>query len=257
MLFKKIEKFAKKFGVPVFNSNSQFPNYYATHSIDHVDVLNKEYLFSSKLLGKKGLSCEIDRYLGATNYVFFALGKGYLKSKKSVGLIYDPFVLAKSKGANLVMNDLLYVLGDTDILHNYCDKNIDKLLKILETNYRKLKGNKPKAAILKIFTTHLALQKNLLVAGTKEEFICGNAFELILKLLPKKEELELKRILAEKIVTPNTINKQLGSKIKEIFHTQQDFLDKFFGEIKEERMIELRVPNKHRITNGLIGIYNT
>ncbi len=220
-------------------------------------MMENEYLLSSELLGKRGFSCEIDAHLDTTKYVFFSLGKGYLKSENSIGLIYDPFALATVEGANIVMNDLLHVLSGTDILQNFCRNNLKTLLEILERNHQKLKTNKSKEEILQIFTRNLSLGTNLLVAKTEKDIFYGNIFELLLKLLPKKEKEDLKRVLREKIVEPNTIQGDLKEKIGEIFQGEKLFLDQFFDETKEERIIELRIPEKHRITKGLIGIYRS
>ena len=257
MLLNGIEKFAKKFGVQVFSKNSKFPKYYATHAITDVGIFESEFLVSSELLGKRSFSCEIDAYLDTTKYVFFSLGKGYLKSKNSIGLIYDPFVLAKVKGANIVMNDLLHVLSETDILQNFCNKNLEKFIEILEKNYQKIKTNKSKNEIVQIFVSSLSSGKNLLVAEKKEDILYGNIFELLLKLLPLREEKELKSILNKKIVKPNTIYKNLDKETEKVFSDQTQFLSKFFNETKEERIIELRIPKRHKITKGLIGIYSS
>lgn len=257
MIDNLIKKFAKKFNVPIFTNNSIFPEFYATHCIGDFKILNEEYLFSSDFLKKRNQSYEIDNYLETTKYIFFSLGKGYLKNKNSIGLIYDPFVLCKAKGSNIVENDLLHILSKTDILQNFCQKNIDLLIELLKQNYKKISPNKEKEDILLLFKNGIEKHKNLLIADNEEDIFFCNIFEFLLKILPREKKDELKRILKKEIVEPNTIYKNLNTEIKQIFKSQSTFLDKFFDESNEEIIIELRIPNKYQINIGLIGIFNS
>jgi hypothetical protein len=251
----RIETIAKQFEVPVFSKGSIFPTYYATHEVGDPKVLDHQFLLSSDSSGISRQSYETDRFLGSTRYVFFALGKGYLKFKNSIGLLYDPFVLAKQKGANIVMNDLLYVLAETDILYEFCDRNLDLILGLLRKHHPDLKTKKSKDETERLFVDSFSQRKNLLIADSKDEILFGNSFELILRHLPATKSEELKTILNTKIVLPNTIQTRLDSEIRKAFMNDKDLLSSFFDESKEERIIELRIPNKHEITNGLIGVY--
>ncbi len=182
-----IEKFAEKHNIKIYTNNSEFPDYCATHAIENESILNENELFSSEMLENRNQSYEIDAYLGTTKYVFFALGKGYLKPKNSLGLIYDPFILAKKPGANIVINDLLHVLSETDILPAFCNENLAVILTILEAHYDELDIRKSKDEIIELFTQYLSEGSNLLIGDTQEEIIFGKSFEIILKHLPNKE----------------------------------------------------------------------
>ncbi|MBD3328803.1 hypothetical protein GF340_05915 [Candidatus Peregrinibacteria bacterium] len=255
--FEIIEKFAKKNEIRIFENNSTFPEHFATHEIKSENILNEDKLLSANLLESSNQSYEIDKYLGTTKYVFFALGKGYLKSKNSLGLVYDPFALTKKSGTNIVMNDLLHVLSKTEILNEFCNKNLKTLLEVLANHYMELHINKPINKILELFNKSLSQGVNLLIADSEEEKLFGNSFELILKHLPDKQKTDLKHILNEKIIIPNTITGNLESKIIRIFKKNTNLTNKFFDETKEEQLIELRVPSSHRISEGLVGIYHS
>lgn len=240
-----INQFAKLHSVPILNSKSEFPSFYAVHAIDNIDILNEKYLLSSELLGHRKLSAEIDKFLGETNYVFFSLGKGYLETKNSMGLIYDPFIIAKDTGANLVLNDILYELDKTNILPEFFVSHrakIDFIIPVAESkNFWKIVNS----------------NQSLLRVDLKDadQILAAETFENILIHMPKDLQNELAEILKMKIVVPYTMTEGLEEKIKEIFRNDSKFINSFSDQLTEERMTEIRVPGRYALTKGLIGIY--
>jgi hypothetical protein len=264
----EVKEFAKKYQIAIFNSETHFPKYYAVHTIANNSVLDKDYLLCTNLLDKPCLATKIDGYLDTTKYVFFSLGKGYLKVKESIGLIYDPFVLSKITGANLVLNDLLYVLDNSDILETFCKENINIILSLIDSNEDKIITQLNNIQGLKelnltVDKLKLNFKKNLNDGSSlliyepkdKDRLLFTNLFENLLDLLSDKLKAELKDKIKKEIVDKNTIYSNFDDKIKTLFKNEMVFLNQFSDEIIEERMIEIRIPNKHLIKKGLIGIY--
>lgn len=241
-----IEEFAKENNLPILNNHSEFPEIYASHALMDEKILDQDYLLCSDLLKTKQFATRIDEYLDTTKYVFFALGKGYLKSKNSIGLIYDPLELAEIDGANLVMQDLLYELDKTDILQKFCLDNKTEIEKIISDKESKL------------LFANIAAGQSLLIFENKEsyQFKATQIFDKLIKLLPTNLERELQNEIMVNITDKFTIADNLEEKITEIFASDANFLDKFFDETIEERMFEIRIPQRHRILKGLIAIYD-
>ncbi len=242
-----IEEFAKINNVPVLNSHSVFPDFYVTHALVDEKALDEDFLLCSDLLTDKQFSLKIDEYLNTTKYVFLALGKGYLKTKDSIGLIYDPFELSKIKGANIVMQDLLYELEKTDILASFCLKNKKEIEEIISAD---------DAQILFYSIEH---KESLLIFSDKTslQYRATIIFDRLLKSMSENLEQELKQAIKTEISDKFTIFNDLESKIKEIFSTEKSFINLFFDQTSEERMFELRVPEKHEIIKGLIAVYRS
>jgi hypothetical protein len=240
-----IEEFAQKNNLPVLNNHSEFPEIYATHTLANDKILDQDYLLCSDLLENKQFATKIDEYLGTTKYVFFALGKGYLKTKNSIGLVYNPLELAKTKGANLVTQDLLYELDKTYILQNFCLKNKNEIKEMISSEE------------LKLLFDNIAAGKSLLIFDDKEsnQFKATQIFEKIINHLPVNLAKYLKKEVQEKITQKYTITDNLVGEIKKIFSREKDFLNKFFNETTEERMFEIRIPQRQEILKGLIGVF--
>jgi hypothetical protein len=264
------KEFATKLNIPLLGPDSEFPEYYAAHVIADESVLEQDHLLSTNLLKEPNLTCKIDEYLDTTKFVFFSLGKGYLKTKGAIGLIYDPFMLVKTPGANLVLNDLLYILDESKLLQEFCQKYKIDILQIIDFYALHIISQLEKIpALEKIklenidlkdnFIKNLKENKSLLVCDIKDydHLVFVYLFENILDLLSEDQKNELKELIKKEITDPNTINQNLEMQIKDLFANQKDFLNKFSDKQTEERMIELRIPNKHLITNGLIGIYQS
>lgn len=246
----KINDFISKHNIPLYKKDSRFPEYYTTHVIDSIDVLNNDYLYSAEKLGKTKYSTKIDEYLGATKYVFFGLGKGYItKNKPSIGLIYNPHEIIKTEGVNLVENDLLYVLEEKKILNKYLINNWSETKKML-------KNNIPDTEI-EVFKKYLIDSQPLLVIdiNNPKEEKNSMIFDSLLSRLNKDFDNRLRNILDEEIVKKYTIKDHLGTKINEIFTRDENHLNKYFDGTTEERMVEIRVPNSYPINKGLIGLY--
>lgn len=240
-----IEEFASKNNLPMLNNDSEFPKIYATHALADDKILDQDYLLCSDSLENKQFATKIDEYLGTTKYVFFALGKGYLKTKDSIGLIYDPMALAKTEGANLVEQDLLYELDKTDVLQKFCLENKNEIEKIISNDESK------------ILFDNIAAGKSLLIFDSKEsdQFKTTQIFDKIINHLPKNLEEILKTEIQNQITKKYTITKNLAGQVTEIFKNEKEFLDKFFDETNEERMFEIRIPKRHKILEGLIAVY--
>ncbi len=263
-----IETFAQKYNVPIFRSDSPFPQYFATHTIRNEDVLREKYLLCADLLTTKHLICEIDKYLGETKYVFFALGKGYLKTKDTIGLLYDPFELAKIEGANIVKNDLLYEIDKTSLLHQFCSENMSVMIELINKNsatiYKNIKKNTEKDLtccsekyLVDNFQQGIRNNLSLLVCDFNDfdHLVLTLIFDYILSRLPVTLIKELKDLL--KPIKLKIIYSGFDKTIRDIFLEDKELLSSFSDEITEERMPEIRIPNKHKIDHGLIGVYQS
>lgn len=252
----EIEKFASKYQIPILNSGSEFPSHYATHSFIDNDTLDQEFLLSTEKTGKKNFNSNIDKFLGSHKYVFFALGKGYLKTKDSMGLVYDPFVLANAQGANLVKNDLLYILNDSGLFESFIRNNIDVLINCANKLNFKARTN---LATDKIISDGVKRNYSPLIYQNNNDLqndYC-DLIDIVTANLPPDLSKELEVLLTDKIVEPNEIKAGLNPLIRKYFLTESAFLNTYFDQQKEERLIEIRIPNQHSIAEGLIAIYRS
>jgi hypothetical protein len=257
-----IIEFARSKSIPVLNNNSSFPKYFATHVVNNESVLDQRYLLSANSLDHRHLTSNVDDLLGTTDLVFFALGKGYLTTKKCIGLIYNPFVLIKESGASLVMNDLLYVLEKTDLLHEFCLQHAPQINEVIKENINNLEnaisGNLAMSGDYEqIFWECINKHQSLLIANPEDgnQYVTSLIFETMLQYLPENIKIDLKNDIKKLVVLPNTYNTNLDVRIKELFNTEKQLLNSFSDEITEERLIEIRVPQKHQLDKGLLGIY--
>ncbi len=233
--------FAAKHSVPVFKPTSQFPKYFATHKLSDSFDFSKKFLKSSDELGSTSLTLNIDRYLGTTNNVFFALGKGYLETKSCTGLLYDPFELIKLPNAYLVENDFLYILNATNLLQQFClDKRHD-LEKLIPPKYSQS------------FWQGVETNVSLLIGDTPNS--PAHIFDDLLIELPSQLQRELSELLKEKIIKLNLINNNIDEKIKNLFLKKNKILNTFSDQHSEEQTIELQVPKQVQILHGLIGVF--
>jgi len=263
-----IEEFAEKHNVLIFGPESIFPEFFAVHTIGDTSVLQEDFLICADLHHRPKLTCKIDEYLDTRKFVFFSLGKGYLKTKNSIGLIYDPFILSESTDVNLVENDLLYVLDASGLLQKFARKHLKQIETILDfygdylaDKAREHPGlkevNIDAEKIKSNFLLNLESNISMLVCDYKDfshlQYVL--TFENLLDFLAEEQKRELKEIIKKEIVLPNTITKDLSVRIKQYFETESNLLNTFSDEQLEERIIKLRVALKHPIQKGLIGIY--
>ncbi len=243
----KIKDFARDNKLPIFDSQSPFPRYYATHSFTDMSLLNSEFILSSRESGIATFTSEIDQILDLDRYVFFALGKGYLKSKDCVGLVYDPFVIVQQTGANLVSNDILYLLDQSGFVHKFIHSHISEFERVLSSS----------RTTRTVFFDNLRMNKSFLIYEA-EDINHRNAcvaFENALRSLDKSAKDEFRNMATVNIIEPNTVATNLDNDIAEYFKKESALLNSFFDQVKEERIIELRMPDRYPVACGLIGIY--
>ncbi len=242
-----IETFAKENNLPILNQGSQFPDYFATHAIEPTFDLTSTELKSSDELKHANLTTNIDKLLGTTNNVFFALGKGYLKSKHSIGLIYDPFIIAGSVGATMVLNDLMYILNDTQLLQIFCNKHNQEIKKIMDRKFSVEEQERFWQAVNK--------GESLLIGD--EPSSPAHVFDSLLVWLPIELKGELSMQLKTDVVNPNVITNNLEQVIKDVFIENGRLMDSFLDKSTEERVVEIQVPTSYPIKKGLLAVYVT
>ena len=241
----KAEEFAKNHKVTILNSQSVFPKYFATHSLPNSFSFKQELLKSSEELQITNLTSKIDELLGTTNNVFFALGKGYLQSRGSLGLLYDPFILANTPGCILVQNDLMYVLESTNELQNFCIQNKQQIHKIVDNNFTKIEQAD--------FWQSVYDGQSLLISDSENS--PAHTFNKLLKLLPASLLDECSKQLQKVIVKPSIVTKNLELTIKDVFNSNRRLMNTFSDDTSEEKVVELQIPNSYPIRKGLIAMY--
>ncbi len=240
-----IETFAIENKLPILNLGSKFPDYYATHTLEPTFDFTTKELKSSDELKHANLTTNIDKLLGTTNNVFFALGKGYLKSKHSIGLIYDPFIIAESVGATMVLNDLMYILNDTQLLQSFCNKHKQEIKKILDSNLSEEEQER--------FWQAVSKGESLLIGD--EPNSPAYVFDNLLAWLPTELKSKLRLQLKSKVVEPNVITNNLGQVIKGVFRENGRLMDSFSDKNTEERVVEIQVSSSYPIDKGLLAVY--
>lgn len=240
-----VEEFARQQGISMLKNNSRFPDYYATHILETTFDFAVKELKSSDELERANLTTNIDKLLGTTNNVFFALGKGYLKSKGSIGLVYDPFVIVESAGAVMVMNDLIYTLNSTQLLQSFCKENKQEIMKVMADNLS--------ARELERFWQAVNKGESLLIGD--EPSSPAHVFENQLAILPTELKNKLSVRLKSTVVEPNVITKNLEQVVKDVFIEDDLLMNTYSDKTTEERVVEIQVPKSYPIDKGLLAVY--
>jgi hypothetical protein len=243
---------AAKYAVPILNQQSKFPEYFAVHSMADQQTIENEFLRAPSSAMDYNLTSSIDSY-----YIFFSLGKGYLSSCDGWGLIYDPFELVASNGANLVKNDLLYILDQSSIIPDFCLENKQNLNTILETD-----NLSPDLIIndqAAIFWRAIGCGQSLLIVNPNDspQYQAGMIFDTLLQRLSEPLAAKLRVRIREEVTVPNTQTSDLDAVIRLIFAQKKSFLNTFSNKTDIEEMPEIRVPNSHPIGQGLIAVYDS
>jgi hypothetical protein len=242
---KTIKEFAKHYNVPILGNTSKFPEYFASHALElNFDFATTE-LKSSDELNQTNLTANIDKFLGATNNVFFALGKGYLKSKDSIGLVYDPFVIAETPGATMVMNDLMYLLDGTKLLQEFCKQYRVEISSVMANTFP--------VNEVKDFWNAVDNNQSLLIGDVPNS--PAHIFDKLLTALPVELKNNLQKVLQTRIVEPNVITSNLDKKIKAVFEKDSKLMNTFSDQTSIEKIVELQIPKYHPLTKGLIAVY--
>ncbi len=238
-------EFAQQYGIPILNSYSEFPNYFATHALEPNFNFSATELMSSDELNSTNLTTNIDILLGTTNNVFFALGKGYLESKDSIGLVYDPFIIVESAGVAMVMNDLLYTLNGTQLLQSFCNEHKQEFEKVMGDNLSKKEQKK--------FWQAVGKGESLLIGD--EPGSTAYIFDKQLAMLSTELKSKLSEQLKSEVVEPNVITKNLSQVVKDVFREDDQLMNSFSDKTTEERVVEILVPKSYPIDKGLLAVY--
>ncbi len=240
-----VEEFAQRYGVPILNSHSEFPNYFATHNLEPTFNFSVAELRCSDELNSTNLTANIDMLLGTTNNVFFALGKGYLESKNSIGLVYDPFVIVESAGAVMVMNDLMYTLNGTQLLQSFCNDHKQEFEKVMGDNLSEKEQER--------FWQAVSQGESLLIGD--EPGSPAHIFDKQLPMLPTELKSKLSVQLKSEVVEPNVITNNMEQVVKAVFREDGLLMNAFSDKTTEERVVEVQVPKSFPIGKGLLAVY--